>query len=168
MIDAYVLRSLVRRCNYNPKLVKSTLDLIEIELLERGLDCGREYYLDLELDRIINLYHKTNMVDMVVINYLTAENIYQVPTDYLKKLTRLLTQVLTHEPFELITIHDSFACHPNHCNQLRYWYKEILAELAESTVLDSILSELLGEATTVAKLSSSLGDKIRNSNYGIC
>lgn len=107
MIDAYVLRSLVRRCNYNPKLVKSTLDIIEIELLERGLDCGREYDLDLELDRIISLYHKTNMVDMVVINYLTEDNIYQVPTDYLKKLTRLLTQVLTHEPFELITVHDS-------------------------------------------------------------
>ncbi len=166
-VDAYVLRSLVRRCNYNPKLVKSTLDLIEIELLERNLDCGREYYLDLELDRIISLYHKTNMVDVVVINYLTAENIYQVPTDYLKKLTRLLTQVLTHEPFEVITIHDSFGCHANHCNQLRYWYKEILAELVESTVLDSILSELLGEDTTIAKLSNSLGDKIRNSNYGI-
>ena len=166
-VDAYVLRSLVRRCNYNPKLVKYTLDIIEIELLERGLDCGREYYLDLELDRIISLYHKTNMVDMVVINYLTAENIYQVPTEYLKKLTRLLTQVLTHEPFELITTHDSFSCHANHCNQLRYWYKEILAELAESNVLDSLLSELLGEDTNVAKLSNSLGDKIRNSNYGI-
>ena len=29
MVDAYVLRSLVRRCNYNPKMVNNAIQVIE-------------------------------------------------------------------------------------------------------------------------------------------
>ena len=54
----------------------------------------------------------------------------------------------------------------NHCNQLRFHYKEILAELSESTVIDDILSQLFGYRDTVDK-GDSIAEYIRNSNYGL-
>ena len=53
-------------------------------------------------------------------------------------------------------------------NQLRYHYKEVLADLADSTIVDDILSQLAGVSGTFTKLSQNLGDKIRDSNYAIC
>lgn len=168
-VDAYVLRSVVRRCNYTPKQVKDTLDLIEIELLQRGLsfqDATNEF--DEELQKYIDLWVETKMIDVVIINHLDRYNMHQPPTELLKRLSKVLTQVLTHEPFEVITVHDSFACHPNHSNQLRYWYKEVLAELADSTVLEFTLNQLSSQKIRVKKLNSNLADLIRESNYGIC
>lgn len=168
-VDAYVLRSLVRRCNYNPQQVKEALDLIEIELLERGLGKERiDTGIDYELERYTDLWVKTKMIDIVIINHITVNNVSQVNETLLRRLSKTLTQVLTHEPFEVIPIHDSFACHPNHCNQLRFWYKEILAELADSTLLESILNQLSPQKIKVQKLNLNLAELIRESNYGIC
>lgn len=50
---------------------------------------------------------------------------------------------------------------------MRYWYKEILAELADSNVLDDLLSQVYGMPGHFNKLSSNLGDLIRDSNYAL-
>lgn len=166
-VDAYVLRSLIRRCNYNPKQVTKVLNLLEIYLLELGL--GKEFNDDYDpIMKYVNLWSANNIVDMVIINHIHADNVYHLPIKLAKQLSKLLTQVLTHEPFEVITVHDSFSAHGNHCNRLRYWYKEILAELAESTVLASILSQLYQEDIVYKPIDKNLGSKIRNSNYGLC
>jgi len=52
-------------------------------------------------------------------------------------------------------------------NHLRLHYREILAQLAESTVLDDILSQLYGTTGTFQKKSTNLGAKIRKSNYAL-
>ena len=167
-LDAYVLRSLVRRCNYNPNQVNQVLNLIEIELLQRGLDLHSVGVFDETLERYIQLWLKTAMVDVVIINHINQDNLWQLSTDHLRALSRVLTQVLTHEPFEVITVHDSYATHANHCNRVRYWYKEILASIAESNLLESLLSQLLGEDIKFKPLNPNLGAAIRNSNYGLC
>lgn len=167
MLDAYVLRSLIRRCNYNPKQVTKVLNLLEIYLLELGL--GKEFNDDYDpIMKYVNLWNANNIVDMVIINHIHADNVYHLPIKLAKQLSKLLTQVLTHEPFEVIVVHDQFQAHANHCNRLRYWYKEILAELAESTVLASILSQLYQEDIVYKPIDKNLGSKIRNSDYGIC
>ena len=63
---------------------------------------------------------------------------------------------------------DEFKCHPNYMNHLRYHYKEILADLADSNLIDDLLSQLYGQEGTFDKLSKNLGNKIRNSNYALC
>jgi hypothetical protein len=85
----------------------------------------------------------------------------------LRKLLFTLETMLYHEPFEVITVHDSFACLANHCDTLRYWYKEILAEIAESTLLNHLLSQIHGEECTFKKINPNLASLIRNSNYGL-
>ena len=153
-IDSYLLRSLVRRCNYKPKLIKNARQAL--------LDSIDEY----DPDNVLNKrYEYTKMADITHLDIITntANELSQELKD---KLIHIFDMVLSHEPFDVICIHDSFGSHPVHCNQLRFHYKEILAELSESTVIDDILSQLFGYRDTVDK-GDSIAEYIRNSNYGL-
>ena len=154
MIDAYVLRTMVRRCNYKPKLIKQARQAL--------IDSIDEYNPSNVLNK---RYEYTKMVDITYLDIITntANELSQELKD---KLIHIFDMVLSHAPFDVICIHDSFATHPNHCNQLRFHYKEILAELSESTVIDDILSQLFGYRDTVDK-GDSIAEYIRNSNYGL-
>jgi len=160
--DAYVLRTLVRRCNYNAKQVKEAVALIQEALANQ---CLVFTYSD-EAVMPVHLFNKTGIADISCLEHL-PKIVNQLPQRMLKQLLATFTEMLKHEPFEVITIHDSFACLPNHCNVLRYWYKEILAEIAESTMLDHLLSQLFGEECIFSKLDNNLAPLIRNSNYGL-
>lgn len=63
---------------------------------------------------------------------------------------------------------DEFKCHANNMNHLRYQYKEILADLADSDIASDILSQIYGTKGTFTKLSNNLGNIIRQSNYALC
>ena len=162
-VDGYVLRTLVRRCNYNVKQVKKAIDLIEEALLHEYV--MPEHYVE-EAVMPVHLYIKTGLADIVCIQHI-EKIVHQLPHDMLRKLLHTLKTMLKHPPFEVITVHDSFACHANNCNTLRYWYKEILAEIAESTLLNHLLTQIYGEECTFKKINPNLASLIRNSNYGL-
>lgn len=153
-IDGYVLRTLIRRCNYKPKKVKQALS---------ALVSSTDDYKPNELN---TYWFKTKMPDITYLDEIISKA-NELDRELKDELIRILTMVLKHKPFDVICIHDSFAVHPNHCNQLRFHYKEILAELADSTVIDDILNQLYGNEDTVAK-GESVSSYIRNSNYGLC
>lgn len=50
---------------------------------------------------------------------------------------------------------------------MRHWYKEILAELADSEILSDIMSQLHQSPGKYEKLSSDLSKYIRQSNYSL-
>ena len=163
MVDAYVLRSLVRRCNYNPKMVNNAIQVIEEALFnETSIENIPE-----EVIMTIHLYLKTGLADIVCIKDINNIVDY-LPFSMKQKLLVTLKEVIKYPPFEVITIHDSFAVLPNNCNRLRYWYKEILAELAESNILEHLLSQIMVEDIKYNKLDNNLAPLIRNSNYGLC
>ena len=109
------------------------------------------------------------MADVVILPYLmTTDACEHLSDDHIEDLIQIAEAMLEHKPFEVVTIHDEFKCHPNNMNQLRYWYKEILAELAESEVLSDILSQIHGVAGKYEKKSTNLAAQIRNSNYALC
>ena len=115
----------------------------------------------------IHLYIKTGLADIVCIQHID-KIVHQLPHDMLRKMLFTLETMLQHEPFEVITVHDSFATLAGNCNRLRYWYKEILAEIAESTLLNHLLTQIIGEDCTFKKINPNLASLIRNSNYGVC
>lgn len=162
-VDGYVLRTLVRRVNYNVKQVKKAIGLIEEALLSEYVI--PEHYVE-EAVMPVHLYIKTGLADIVCIQHI-EKIVHQLPHDMLRKLLHTLKIMLKHPPFEVITVHDSFACHANHCNTLRYWYKEILAEIAESTLLNHLLTQIYGEECNFKKINPNLSSLIRNSNYGL-
>lgn len=155
-VDAYVLRSLVRRCNYKPEIVKYALKCL---YNYTGVKTSNE------LDRFNVLFKKTNMVDVVIINHIKPNNINELSKEYVSKLVSILETMLTYKPFEITTNHDAFGVHPNNANTLRYWYKEIMAELNESTLAQHIYCSLSGNVFTYPV--NNIADSIRKSNYAI-
>lgn len=167
-IDAYLLRNVIRRCNYNPKMIKNKLSILKrVEELRATAQQQREEPTD-ELAMHLEVTDAMQIIDtsiLPLINYKTAN---QLDDWHVSKLINILTKMLEHRPAQVLTVHDAFRCHPNHADTVRYWYKEIMAELAESEILNCILEQLTGVNPNYAKMSDDLPDLIRQANYPIC
>lgn len=170
-IDAYVLRSLIRRCSYDPMEAQFAMECVYARLLECDIyDVGPHPIEDApeEIQRYVERFESTQMADAVIIPYLDEDTVRFLTEEHLRRLNRMLDRMLSHKPFHIVSVHDEFKCHPNHMNRLRECYIEIFAEMAEADILSDIFQQLLGVQGTYQKLSSDLGDKIRLSNYPIC
>lgn len=169
-IDAYVLRSIHRRCNYNPEVVECAHQAIlsELELREMGITSQIEGAQG-KLAYYINQYERSDMADVVILPYIwDGHHTQHMDTKHLKKLDEIIQGMLEYSPFPVVTIHDEFKCHPNNMNHLRQQYINIFAELAESNILSDILSQIHGVKGVFPKLSTNLAEKIRGSNYALC
>ena len=171
-IDAYVLRSLVRRCDYDPEQVEQVQQVITTELLYRSMYQATQKNGPLvdnpELLTYVRRFNCTHMADVVILPLLDEYTVTGLDSNHLRALNQVLCQMLDRAPCHVITVHDSFAGHPNHVDTIRYWYRELMAELAESTILDDIFHQLVGQTGTYVKKSKGLATKIRQSNYALC
>lgn len=63
--------------------------------------------------------------------------------------------------FQVATIHDAFFASPNHLNEVRKFYRDVMVEIAESDLLQDILRQVTGNSRlTHTKLSDNLGQHI--------
>lgn len=155
-IDAYVLRSLVRRCNYNKPVVEQFMAMSKSVIYkdtDKSLP-GVERYL------------ATKLADISVLAYIDHRTISHYPEEQIQALRAICETILEHKPFELICIHDSFGCHVNYANYLRQHYNNILAELSDSNTICDILNQLY-QTDDFENTKPSISDIIRVSNYGI-
>ena len=168
-VDAYILRCMHRRLNYNREAVEHAAALLEIELISRSLGQSQQPVDPQDpICTYIDHYARSTVADVVILPYLTPENTGFLSKAHLEKLAEIVNNMLQYQPFELVTIHDEFKAHANNVNWVRYQYKEILADLADSNLLDDLLSQIHKSQGTFTKLSQNLGDVIRQSNYGLC
>lgn len=168
-VDAYVLRSMHRRCNYDREIAEQAAQIIQIEMLERNLNRPRTVSMPKgKAGYYVAQYERSSIADVVIMPHLNRENIQQLSNQHLAALAGIINGMLQYKPFPLVTIHDEFKAHANNMNWVRWQYKEILAELADGYLLDDILSQIHGVPGMFPKLSSTLGDKIRESAYGLC
>jgi Schitoviridae RNA polymerase len=170
-LDSYILRSLIRRCNYDRELVTWCNFRFQDELRYRKHGGSPELHWradDSQLSYYIQQYERSSVADIVILPYLYDDAVRALSTEHIQGLVRITETMLVHQPFEVVTIHDCFAAHPNNINYLRNHYRNILADLADSHVLDDILSQLYGVKGTFPKRSQNLGDTIRKSAYAIC
>jgi hypothetical protein len=131
-VDGYMVREVSRRCNYDRSLVLKHVDLIKAVLSTRDLH---------------NYDHDVSK--MVSVSYLdkfsSIEEYGNLDTNTLMRVLAKYQRMLSMNPTEVICIHDAYKTHANGCNSIRYWYKEILAEIAESNLLSDIISEIMAE-----------------------
>jgi len=154
-VDAFIVREVVRRCSYNRGQLEETLQVINEHA---GI-----------------LVDNTHPVERVCRNHgflslrgaeFIAEQPLAFSDDYREELRILITEVLSHSSFDVITIHDEFKCHPNYMNDLRKVYMGILAELADSNVGERIIQEVrMDPDYKLEKFSDDLGDEIMKSEY---
>ncbi len=169
-IDAYILRSLIRRCSYDIDVVNSALSCITYEMLQRSVfnqPASAGQSKEPEVQKYIDLYASTGVADIVILEHLAVTDFADLSTAHLRALTSVLDTLQTHDPFPVVTIHDDFKCHVNNMNHLRKHYRNILADLANGTVIDAILSELQDTAITYTKRSEGLAQKIMKSEYSL-
>lgn len=170
-LDGYVLRSLVRRCNYDADLMVAAQQLIELELMERavGNKQSRDFAHPSRMTQYYcEQYRRSSMPDITMIPYLTEEDVICMGENHLRQLNTIIGSMLEHKPFPIVTVHDDFRAHPNNLNWVRKHYRNILAELAQSNVISDILSQLYKREGTFPKFSTSLPEKISQSAYAIC
>lgn len=158
-IDAYVLRSLIRYCNYDKEHVTHMANIIEAELIERSLN-GKHIDTCETKERMAKL----NLVDISIINNLDVSKTSDV---LLKVLSKDLNSMLEHKPFEVVPVHDCFGCSPVNMNTLRKWYNEILARLSNSNLLADIISQLVGSEVSLKVFPEDISELIRESDYAI-
>jgi D-mannonate dehydratase len=160
-IDGYIVRTMHRKCNYDSVVVQNAYQAIcnAIGQAKSKASNQVQYYID--------QYERSTVADVVVLPYI-MENATALSDKHLEKLKALCEQMLKHKPFPIVTIHDQFNCHAGNVDQMRYHYKETLADLADSEILSDIFSQIYGIKLTYQKLSNDLGNKIRESEYAIC
>lgn len=154
-VDSLVIREMNRRCNYDVDQLIKMSDLLLTDKRPRVPD---------------HQLNKTNFITVrdIEIHITKPKQIGQLRINYLTRLEKLVAEMLQNKPFELVCIHDAMKAHGNNMNTVRYWYKEILAELADSHLMQSIIQQIHKDnSITLTRASEDLGDLIRNSNYGI-
>lgn len=166
-MDAYVLRSMHRRCNYDREVAERALGWIDEEIYFRNRNIRQSSKPAGKLAYYVEQYERSTIADIVIVPYLTETNVQDLTEEHLLALARILSGMLQYQPFELVTVHDEFKAHANNMNWVRWQYREILAEIAESNVLDDLLSQIHGHPGNFNKLSFNLPDLIRKSNYGL-
>lgn len=172
-VDAYIMREMVRRCNYDLGHIQYVERCIEAELIGRSLwgepDQMIVYSLmTKEVQYHLEQFKRSSVVSAAILPHLDQDNVTCLSRDHLRTLAGIVNKMLEYKPFPLVTVHDEFKAHANNINTVRFQYKEILAELADSNLLDDLLSQIHGTPGNFNKLSFNLGDQIRESNYALC
>lgn len=165
-VDAYVLRCIHRRCNYDWNMVVEAQLAIKDEMADRRAGKSVEM-AESDVQYCVWQYERSGMADVMILPHLVNDGCNGVPDTLLVKLDYIIETMLAHRPFPVITIHDEFKCSPNHMNHLRQHYINIFAELADSDLLSDILSQIHGKKGVFPKLSNTLSGLIRGSNYAL-
>ena len=172
-MDAWILRSMHRRLNYNLDMVSYVDQCIEAELVQRSIygNPTKEAIGEFMTNKIqycIDQYTRSTLADAAILPHLDQATVTCLSTEHLQALTHMVQGMLQHPPFELVTVHDEFKAHPNNLNQVRWMYREIMAEIADSNVLDDLLSQITGVPGTFNKMNFNLPQLIRGSEYALC
>lgn len=161
-IDSYVLRSLIRYCNYDkPKMIKLA-KLIQVTLMERNMNMHQvtNCIAKQNLERV-------NLFDISIVNDINEDNINVYSSEVLRLVAVDINQMLLNDPFDVVVVHDSFGSSPLYMNILRGWYNEILARMSNSNLLEFIIEQVLNEPTKIGVFQEDLSEEIRNNSYAI-
>ena len=171
-LDAYLLRSMERRCNYNKKNVERALDRLEGEYDRRAFHGGVEGNLTTANDlaeQLIAVWGGCEMPDARLFDVLSYDAVRYMSDKHIQQMRELALQLLEREPFEIVTVHDEFKCHANNCNWMRLTYVQIMADLARARVLEDIYEQITGLTPTYEGQmdGDELAALILNSNYAL-
>jgi hypothetical protein len=157
-VDGFLVREVTRRCYYDTEKLVAMAQLLH---RHHGLNMPMKDFHPMELTAMNH-----GFISLRGIEFINEQNIYDYSSKYRAELLDLVDAVLDNPSFPVICIHDEFKAHPNNMNYLRETYRDILAELADSTVGQQIIREVRNDPTYVLdKISTDLGDEIMKAEY---
>ena len=162
-LDGMVVREMVRRCSYD----RGQLNEVTTHLQRNG-GTRTDRKKDLELLRLLDLWDFSGFLSARIIEVIDFDNVGHLDTSTKRQAVEELIQSLPKMPFDLLTIHDCFRCHPNYGNDLRQQYINIMAEIAGSDMLSMIAEQITGKPMPVTKFSPNMAQQVRNAEYMLC
>ena len=96
--DGYMVRSLVRYCNYKPDEVNYLINLIGNHLVHRIDDSFVDNSLREGIDRL-------NLLDITIMYDINSSNVHTYPRDILELLLEDLKLMISYPPFEIVPVH---------------------------------------------------------------
>jgi len=156
-IDGFIVREMMRRCTYDPKVIQRINDLILIKV--NGTN-GKSSKM---VQTLWSHYKQTGFLSTRILDYLYYDTMGLVDTDIIYHLLKSLPS----KPFPMVTVHDCFRVHPNNGNDLRTQYQIIMADLNDSNLLESLASQVVGHKIKIKKVGTLDRQTILNSNYAL-
>ena len=160
-IDSFILRSMVRRCSYDVDSISKVLSVINSELAAPTFHTS----IPDKMEELLALYGAMNIPDTRILDYITPSTVNAVPKKYLLQLKNTISMMLHYGSFDILTVHDCIRALPSNCNAVRYWYAEILSELADSNILDCIYEQITGSQRKFRKAVPNISALIRQADY---
>jgi hypothetical protein len=158
-IDGMIVRELTRRCDYD----KRQIDHLQRLLLEGDFGTSQTTMNDAMVQLLWNRYQASGYLSARILDHLNEDNLGLVNT---AKIQELLDS-LPFRPFKVVSIHDCFRCLPHYGNDLRIQYNIQLQLIAQSTVLQDLISQLVGRPVIIGKLDPNLPARIQHTNYAL-
>ena len=160
-VDGLVVREMGRRCSYAPEAVARVRKDLASTV------CGYSREVDFQLIRVLEAWRMSGFLSAVVIEYIDAQNAGHL-SDEEKRAVLALLDSLPSKTFDLVMVHDCFRALPGNGNHVRQQYINILAEMADSNMLNYLVGQLSKDRLGVQAPPNELGNLIRQSNYAIC
>lgn len=157
-VDGFLVRELVRRCNYDREQLMQVSDILFTSRFS-----AKE---GTEIPRMEQMTINHGFLSLRGADFITDETVLEFSLDYRHELYLLIEETLNRPSFPVLTIHDEYKCHPNYVNEMREVYRDLLVELADSCVGQQIIREVRTDPTyQLEKLSTNLGSEILKSEY---
>lgn len=148
-VDSFICREMTARCMYNFDKTEALKEVKNLNanspfLARNTLTSPKgQKVMNNTLTRLMNLAKETGYYSMRILDVINHENFWLVPSGILEKLISSLPD----KPFEILTIHDCYRCHPNYGNDVRKQYQICMQELSDSRLLEHILQSICKSPT---------------------
>lgn len=164
-LDAFVLREIDARCDYN----KTQLAMAK-EAIETCLNGETQLGTMTEVKRLETISKKFKMVSIRGAEEIKRGYLADIDHMYLRELLEIVNQTLNEdEPHQLKLIHDGFGSLPNHVNSTKTHYNNVLAEVYIGEWLPTVVKQLTGidMLKDMEKPKADIIRKLRNNHYAI-
>lgn len=155
-VDALICREMTARCMYN-------FDKLTVSREVKNLNANSSFLTKNTLIKpkdkksqnktllhLLDMVQQTGYKSMRILDMVSSDNFWVVPKEILEELI----DSLPDKPFQILTIHDCYRCHPNYGNDVRKQYRICLQELANSNLLEHILQSIVKSDLQVNKAST--------------
>lgn len=154
-VDGMVVREMLRRCMFNPRTIQRVKDAINGAT--KGI-YGRSAEI---VTALWDNYKTTGFLSTRILDHLFKDTIGLVD----EIVIMALINTLPKKPFDVVSVHDCFRCHPNYGNDLRRQYNTIMADINDSTMLEAMAKQVAHSKIKTKKVGKIDRDVILEGNY---
>jgi hypothetical protein len=164
-VDGMIVRELVRRCSFHPPTIQYVRELFDgtkqLRMPQKDPEATNDN--DHMVMRLWDHYKACGYLSARILDNLTEHNAGYVDEEPIMDLI----QSLPKKPFSIMPIHDCFRVHPNYGDDLRRQYIYQLHLLTKSTMLNYLLSQMMGKKLDIIQPNLNMAEKVLETEFAL-